>query len=277
MNKTINRLSESLIRQQFNSHNTHEPIQFKLFEHVESTQDFLKCQPPAAGVTVCCAEQQSKGRGRFGRSWHSPSGENIYCSIRLVLNCNMSQLSALSLVTSISIVSALHSLGLACSLLIKWPNDILWQGKKLSGNLIELISTSDTQTDLVIGVGINVNSDLSLQQHVDKPCCSLLDITGQRQMREPIIGQIIHHLLMDTERLVSQGFPSFLTQWQALDALFKQSIEVFTTPITTIKGIANGVDNTGRLILIDDAGHVHYLSSGETSLQNVPTSPIALG
>lgn len=245
-------------------------IQLDILENIDSTNRFLKNQPHQNNIQICCAETQTQGRGRFGRAWHSPFGENIYFSARYRLDCNISLLSGLSLVTSLAVIQTLSELGLNDNLIIKWPNDILWKGRKLSGCLIELIPESN-HTEIIIGIGINVNSDTRAHPLPDKPWCSLLDISGKLQNRNQIIGRLIEHLHQHIQCLQTSGLKPFLEKWHAVDGLYGQWITV-STPTQMISGFAEGIDELGRLILADRHGELHYLSSGETSLASDKTS-----
>lgn len=255
-------LNEAEIRQYIDALDT--MIDVHLLETIDSTNRFLKHQPSNEMIQVCCSETQTQGRGRFGRAWHSPFGENIYFSARYRLHCDLGALSGLSLVSSLAVIHTLQELGFSDDLLIKWPNDILWQGRKLSGCLIELM-TNDDAVDVILGIGINVNSNTQDHSLPDKPWCSLFDIVGKRQNRNHIIGRLITHLYLHTQRLITLGLTSFLKQWGEVDALYGQLITV-STQGTHITGQANGIDDTGRLVLIDDHHETHYLSSGETSV-----------
>lgn len=260
-------LNETTIRNHLSKNAYALPIQFHLLETVDSTNRFIKEQLKCNTIDVCCAETQTQGRGRFGRHWHSPFGENIYCSIRQQIDADMPQLSGLSLVIGMAIHAALGPIATEHNIRIKWPNDLLWCSQKLSGILIEVISTQPGgYTDLVIGIGLNVNSTAHDEPRIDKPWCSLYDITSQRFNRNILIAQLIMEVERHLHQFISQGFASFLTQWQPIDYLYHQSITV-TQPTGTLSGRAQGVNEAGLLVLVDDAGVQHELSSGDTSIR----------
>jgi BirA family biotin operon repressor/biotin-[acetyl-CoA-carboxylase] ligase len=128
--------------------------------------------------TFCLAEQQSAGKGRLGRVWHSPYGRNIYLSCRWELPCEVSKLSGLSLVVGLAVVRALNYLLPQERFQLKWPNDIWHKGKKLGGILIEMLAEAHANAVVIIGIGLNVN----MQQDDDSiglPWTSLSQITGQ--------------------------------------------------------------------------------------------------
>jgi len=126
-------LDENSIRSHIKPTEINQPLYFHLLNTIHSTNRFLKEIPSSEGITICCTEKQTQGRGRFGRTWHSPFGENIYFSARWHVQCELSCLSGLSLVVSLAVLNTLNELGLTDNLSIKWPNDILWHEKKLIG------------------------------------------------------------------------------------------------------------------------------------------------
>lgn len=264
-------LDENSIRSHINTTEINQPLHFHLLNTIDSTNRFLKENPSNEGITICCAETQTQGRGRFGRAWHSPFGENIYFSARWHARCELSGLSGLSLVVSLATLNTLNELGFTDNLSIKWPNDILWHEKKLSGCLIELLAPAKTQTEVVIGIGINVNSSLKAssdtnEQLINRPWCSLFDITTTLYDRNLIIGRLITHLNRYLQHLISHGFAYFLPKWQLVDGLKGRLITVSQSS-GSISGIAQGIDHTGQLIIIDSHGNTHALSSGDTSIK----------
>src|SRR6185437_11003197 len=151
------------------------PYNLHVLQSIDSTNRYLKKFPPSSKLKICVAEEQTQGRGRFGRHWHSPFGENIYLSTRWNLQCALNKISGLSLVTSLAIVDALKQVNISNGIKIKWPNDVLWGVHKLCGSLIESVSNGLNQ--IVIGIGLNVNSDTEKHQLPDKSWCSLFEIS----------------------------------------------------------------------------------------------------
>ncbi|MCE3044776.1 biotin--[acetyl-CoA-carboxylase] ligase [Legionella sp. 16cNR16C] len=235
------------------------------FSEIDSSNRFLKDLPIQKNLTICCTEKQTQGRGRFGRSWASPFGENIYLSVRWEMYESLSRLSGLSLAVSLAVVRALHNAGVQNEIQIKWPNDLIWQGKKLGGILIEMIAESHSSASVIIGIGINVNTDPKESDLSDNPWCSLLETGGQYWDRNRLIAEIVSTLDQDIEHFLKNGFSSFLPLWNQHDYLRGKTITVqqFNSRIT---GEARGIDPYGQLCLRDNEGLVHYLSSGDTSL-----------
>ncbi len=218
-------------------------------------------------IDVCCAEIQTQGRGRFGRNWHSPFGENIYCSSRWNLNGDLSKLSGLSLITSLAVLATINEFCSSSDIKIKWPNDILWEGKKLCGSLIEIIAESHGNAQVIIGIGLNVNVDTNTHVLPDKPWCSLYEISQQQYNRNQIIAKLLINLECYINKFIRQGLNAFMDEWNQSDYLAGKHITV-TQSLDTISGTALGINQEGLLILEDNQGVVHHLSSGDTSLHH---------
>ncbi len=263
-------LDQHLIAQQLKQKETEFPITLHLFSSIDSTNRYLKELAPSNSLEACCAEQQTQGRGRFGRNWHSPFGENIYCSLRWKLNCDLAKLSGLSLITSLAVVATLKSFIDTNEIKIKWPNDILWREKKLCGCLIEIIAESNALAQIIIGIGINVNSDTKHHPLPDKAWCSLYEISGHCYNRNELIGQLINNIDKYVTQFLSQDLQFFMQEWQQYDYLQDKQITV-TQALESITGIACGINSSGQLILRDNSGKLHLLSSGDTSLKNSET------
>jgi BirA family biotin operon repressor/biotin-[acetyl-CoA-carboxylase] ligase len=236
-----------------------------LFSEINSTNCFLKKYPLVGPpLTICCAEKQTHGRGRFNRHWESPFGENIYFSGRWKLNCHLSKLSGLSLVVSLAVVESLKKNDIFADITIKWPNDLLWQDKKLAGILVESVVDQSNCVAVIIGIGINVNIKPS-HSLVNRPWCSLQEITGHCFDRNQLIARLILTLDSMLQQFLKSHFKAFQKQWQQLDYLAEKYITI-TQINRTISGYAKGINAKGELCLRDDLGVIHYLSSGNTSL-----------
>ncbi|VEB38578.1 bifunctional biotin--[acetyl-CoA-carboxylase] ligase/biotin operon repressor BirA [Legionella cherrii] len=243
------------------------PFKLHLFTTIDSTNRYLKDLPLSNSVDICCAEIQTQGRGRFGRHWHSPFGENIYCSSRWNLNYDLAKLSGLSLVTSLAIVATLNELDLSSNIKIKWPNDILWDNKKLCGSLIEILAESNGNVQVIIGVGLNVNTDTQNSPLPDKPWCSLYEMTQKHFDRNVLIAKLITHLEYYLIKFIHHDLNFFMDEWSKSDYLFGKKIKV-TQSSNTLSGLACGINDSGQLIVEDDDGIKHFLSSGDTSLHD---------
>src|SRR5438445_3968799 len=111
----------------------------EIFESIDSTNSYLleKVKQGAPSGWVCLAEQQMHGRGRLGKSWFSPAGANIYCSMLWRFDNPNLDISGLGIAIGVMVVNTLHQYGIQSGLQLKWPNDVLVAGRKLSGILLE--------------------------------------------------------------------------------------------------------------------------------------------
>ena len=264
-------LNEQLIRQHLNAKLFSKELHFHLFASIDSTNQFLKELVTSQAIHICCAEKQTRGRGRFGRHWVSPFGENIYCSSRWTLNCCLSRLSGLSLVVGLAILASLHDSQLSQDIRVKWPNDLLWNNKKLCGILIEIIAETNGSAQVIIGIGINVNTATQKQPLADRPWCSLYEMTGNYFDRNILLANLIYHLNQYLELFLTTGFSKFIEEWKKVDYLEGQFIKVMQ-PTGSISGEACGVNELGQLCLKDELGKIHYLSTGDTTLSSLDGS-----
>lgn len=260
-------LDEKLIRQCLLQQAFDEEINIHLLASINSTNLFLKDLASTGIIDVCCAEKQTQGRGRFNRQWVSPFGENIYCSSRWELNCCLSQLSGLSLVVGLAILASLKDSDVLQDIRIKWPNDILWNNKKLCGILIEVVAEANSRAQIIIGIGLNVNTNPAEKSLAEKPWCSLNEITNSYYDRNILLANLIINLSHYLKIFLAQGFLAFLEAWHKADYLQGQIITVTQTN-TTLKGLACGVNELGQLCLQDEQGKLHYLSAGDTSISS---------
>ncbi|MFC3907934.1 biotin--[acetyl-CoA-carboxylase] ligase [Legionella dresdenensis] len=259
-------LDETQILARLADKNLQQPVNIHCFAEIDSTNQFLKELPLSSDLVICCAETQTRGRGRFGRSWISPFGENIYFSSRWRLDCCLSKLSGLSLVVSLAVSDCLRNYGIGDEVKIKWPNDLLWQHKKLCGILIEIVAESNDCAQIIIGIGLNVNGTPSAQQCYEKPACSLHEISGRLFDRNQIIADLLAALDRYMQRFLAEGFGRFIEEWNKTDYLAGNRVTL-THYGNQITGMITGVNEQGQLCLLNDAGEAVSFSSGDTSLQ----------
>ncbi|MBA2711882.1 MAG: biotin--[acetyl-CoA-carboxylase] ligase [Tatlockia sp.] len=265
LSKPIQILDEQIIRQNLELRGYRNPFNFHLFAELNSTNQFLKELPLDTVPDICCAEKQTQGRGRFGRKWISPFGENIYFSGRWNLECSLADLSGLSLVVGLATLASLkHSLSTE-DIRIKWPNDILWGNKKLCGILIELGNISSNCAQVIIGIGLNVNTATQDQPKVGLPWCSLYEITDNYFDRNKIIADLIFHLRNYLASFFISGFSFFMDEWKNFDYLRGQFVQV-SQSAGFLSGTACGVNEQGQLVLLDEKDITHNISSGDASL-----------
>ncbi len=245
------------------SRNHFKPPQLLVFTEVDSTNNFLKKIPQVSEVQICCAEKQTQGKGRFGRTWESPFGENIYFSLLRPLPKPIKDLPGLSLVIGLAIIASLRPI--TTSIMLKWPNDLISNNKKLGGILIETKTITEKDTCLIIGIGINVNSDFCKSDSQSQSWRSLFDITGILHNRSELIATLYLYLETYLEKFLMGGLGAFLAEWQRYDFL-KGKITTVLTNNQKFVGLVVGINKEGWLHMKDLNGKSHYFSSGDTSI-----------
>ncbi|KKM62702.1 hypothetical protein LCGC14_1519040 [marine sediment metagenome] len=213
---------------------------------------------------ACVSEQQSAGRGRRGREWSSPFAQNIYLSLVEPFDAGAQRLQGLSLVVGMVLAESLEECGYqGCEL--KWPNDLLLNGKKLAGILVELAGDLASECVVIIGVGINVLMNESASG-IDQAWTSLL-LSGQHGEldRNRLIATFIARLVVAIERFKEKGFATFVEAWAQRDAWIGKEVRVVAGE-TVIEGKNLGVSATGALRLLTATGESH-INAGEVSLR----------
>lgn len=241
-----------------------------IFDRVESTNDTAKeiavsgCKEGA----VVIADSQSKGRGRQGRMWESPSGVGIYLSIILKPKKVMSRLT---LVAGVAVAEAIMQiedcrLKIADSLnpklpliSLKWPNDININGKKAGGILAEGISKGKA---VIVGIGINVNTELSMfPDELKDKATSIMMETGKRVDRNLLIAELLNSFEYWYEKFIEEG-EIVMKRWKELSDTFGRRIKV-SAENKVFEGVAEMIDSEGSLMLRQNNGSLKRISAGE--------------
>lgn len=235
------------------------------YEHVGSTNTVaLDLAESREEGTVIVADSQEKGRGRLGRSWISPPGANIYMSI--ILKPDLAPMDT-TLITLMAAVACTHALrrttGLAIS--IKWPNDLMVSGRKIGGILTDLKTEQKRILFAVVGIGINVNSDLDdFPDDVRKIATSLKNETGRTFSREGLIMELLNEMDIWYRHLKSLSREHILSAWKGLTSTLGEKV-VVATGQETLTGIAESVDEAGMLLLRLPSGEMKRISSGDVT------------
>lgn len=214
--------------------------------------------------TVLLAEYQSVGRGRRGKQWISPFGESLYLSLTWRFSGGPVTLSGLGIVAGIAAAKAVQQLGLE-AVRLKWPNDLHVEDQKLGGVLIELEGESEGPTDVVIGLGINVQLSMTQGQEIDQPWTALSDHLDPAPSRNQLAAEILNQLVPLLEKFEQQGMEALLSEWERLDRVNNQQVNLQMDG-KTITGIARGIDATGALKL-ESNGEIQRHFSGDVSLR----------
>ena len=238
----------------------------------DSTNTQLLNADAAADPQALLAEHQSAGRGRHGRSWHSPFGTNLYLSLAWTFPQWPATLTALPLATGVATADALDELKLA-NLRLKWPNDLWCGDAKVGGILIEQRGESGGACRVVIGLGLNVAMRSATTAHIGQPWTTLAEQLGKAPSRgtpsrNGLAGRILAHWVAMLERFALEGFAPFEPRWRALDLLRNRAVTL-ALPEGELAGIARGVDESGALLV--DAGETRRrILSGDVSPRVAP-------
>ncbi|MFC1720058.1 biotin--[acetyl-CoA-carboxylase] ligase [Pseudomonadota bacterium] len=219
------------------------------------------------------AECQTAGRGRRQKSWHSPAGGNVYLSLGWRFRKTGWPLSTLPLVVAVAVCRALGRAGLEGHG-IKWPNDILVNGKKLAGILVELSSPGAGPAQAVIGVGLNVRmpqaSQGALSDVIERPWTDLaseMKMSVPPSSRNRLAALLLEELLAALEKYQLDGFPAFSSAWQKRDLMQGRTIILEHNGVQ-ISGEAQGVDASGGLLLKTASSGIRVFHSGEVSVHH---------
>ena len=237
------------------------------YQELSSTMDEAarRADAGAEDGTVVVAESQTSGRGRFGRSWVSPKG-NLYLSV--VLRPTREVLPQLTILSGVAVARAIRKTT-RLEPRIKWPNDVLIDGKKVAGILVESVAAGDHVCYAVVGIGINVNLDTSAVSELAGRATSLDAAAGRPVAR----GDVLRQLLQDLDALylrAGQGQSPrqrIMEEWRSTLDTLGQRIRVDWLG-ESYQGLAEDVDETGNLLLRLDDGSRVSLAAGEVTLHD---------
>lgn len=212
---------------------------------------------------IMLAERQTAGRGRRGRSWVSPFGENLNYSLALQIDGGRRQLEGLSLVVGLALLRALQASGVVRAGL-KWPNDLLVDGRKIAGILLELSGDPADVCHVVIGIGVNVNM-LVDKGSIDQPWTSMRAELGGAVDRNEFVCELNRQLSLYLGMHQAHGFSALRNEWQD-NHLWQGRSVTLATGANPITGVVLGVDQSGA-IRLRVAGVEQNFSGGELSLR----------
>lgn len=224
----------------------------------------------AASGRVCLAEHQSHGRGRHGRSWTSPFGRGLLLSILWRFNCGPAGLAGLSLAAGAAVAVALRDIGLP-EIGLKWPNDLLWQDRKLAGLLVEVAGEANGPSYVVVGLGLNLRLSDRQAQGIDQPWVDLATALGDTgHGRNGLAATFIAALAAALDRFAGDGLAPFVPLWEGFDRHAGLPVTlVFGND--SIMGIHMGITAAGALRVLTADGERAF-HAGEVMLRPVPTS-----
>lgn len=215
--------------------------------------------------TVVRAVEQRAGRGRRGKSFVSPPG-NSYTSFLLRPNCRQADAPQIALVAGLAVALAVDrlapDLGAAQC---KWPNDVLVQGSKVCGILVEAVSTAGKLDAVVVGIGVNLVS----HPEIDGLHISDLQTLGAIVDRDAWLGAMAPQFRLLVDRWSQAGFSSLRELWLGHAAGLHRRVTHLEDRRAPLYGVLNGVDENGALLIADGAGTIHRCVSGSLVLEDV--------
>lgn len=241
-----------------------------LFGDVDSTNARLKslARMGADEGTVVLAEGQSAGRGRRGQPWFSPSGVNLYASALFRPAIRPGELPVFSFIASLAAADALKDYGASAG--IKWPNDLLIDGDKVGGVLVEANVREATVDYVVLGLGVNLNVDaLTLRGVLGRAgtfATSLSAVTGHDIDRNGFTAAYLTHLDEWFRIWRDSGPDALIAAWRDREILTGRRV-VVRGATSSFEGRALGVNSAGSLVVEDCLGQVHALSSEEVRIE----------
>jgi len=233
------------------------------YTKIPSTNDraYTLAEQSAAEGTLVIAEEQTQGRGRLGRPWVSPDHDGIYASLILRPEITPAEAGKITLTSSVSIAKTIRNLyGIAA--LIKWPNDVLIDNEKICGILTEMSAEQDIIKFIILGIGININTDT---KKLPKGATSLRSKLKKKINRLEFLKEMLSELERDYLRLKKKEFSLIVDEWRNLSLTLGKRIKVNWRG-AIVEGQAMDVDENGALIVRDDFGFSHHILSGDVQL-----------
>ncbi|MDH5298994.1 MAG: biotin--[acetyl-CoA-carboxylase] ligase [Desulfobulbaceae bacterium] len=217
--------------------------------------------------SLVVAESQNCGRGRLGRVWLSPSGCGIYCSLVLRPRLAPGDLAKITLAAGLGVAKAVEAVA-SLYPAIKWPNDLLLDGRKCGGILTEGGGFVFGQPLLVVvGIGLNVlTPQAAFPEELRQRATSLYAHSGRPVSRGSLLVAMVEAVEGEVQRLERGGFAAVLAQWRQRDAVFGKRLAWLTPEGGVVEGVALGPDDEGILHIRDDGGRVHEVLSGDLTL-----------
>ncbi len=240
---------------------------FRYYDEIDSTNVEARslANDGAPEGTVVIAESQTAGRGRLGRRWTSPAGKGLLFSVILRPDLPMSDAHLLTLVAACATAQAIERLT-DQPIAIKWPNDLFLDDRKLGGILLEVSGEQDEIDWVVIGIGLNVNTEYSELPVALRRSAISLKMAAQRPVdRSELLARILLQLESDYLDSVRNGFDHALAGFRSRDYLRSKTVSVQTREGPVI-GEASGIDDRGALLVELPHRHVRRFHSGDVSL-----------
>ena len=235
----------------------------EVVEETGSTNaDLLARAATLPGPLLLVARNQTAGRGRAGRSWLSSSAGSLTFSLAWKFDGGLPRLTGLPLAVGVALADTLERLGVQIGL--KWPNDVLRDGDKLAGILIETQAAAGGGVWAVIGIGLNLLMPEELEARIGRSVASLPWLA--RMDRDALLAALLDGLAGALGEFEHAGFAAFAARWNLRHAWQGELVTILDGATVLHEGIAAGVDDAGRLLLDTPTGRIAVLA-GDVSLR----------
>lgn len=239
-------------------------MQVEVMEETDSTS--LELMRARTGDTrAVLAEMQTAGRGRRGRGWVATPFHNLILSMSWVAEGGPAALAGLSLAAGVAVLRALDAFG-ARDAGLKWPNDILLNGRKLAGLLIDLRGEANGPSTVVLGLGLNVHLSTADVAAIDQPCAMLSEVLPAPIDRNRLAVLILAELDAMRSQFASEGFAPYRAAWEQRH-LYQQQPVTVQQGTQRLAGTVAGIDALGNLLLRTDRGETLTCHAGDVSLR----------
>jgi len=237
-----------------------------ILDRCASTSTLLldRAQEGAASGSVAVCEAQTAGRGRRGRAWLSAPEDSLTFSLLWRFPGGTPPLAGLSLAVGVAVVRALEAMG-ATGVGLKWPNDILAEGAKLGGILVETMTESGRHV-AVIGIGLNVRLPKRIAAALDMPAGALSAVMPCAPSRNRLLAGLLDGLAAMLDEFTRAGFAAFIAEWRARNVYAGQRVVILAEGAAPVEGRCAGVDSDGALLLETEHG-LRRIVSGDVSLR----------
>jgi len=236
------------------------------FPLIGSTNAYAKELAKQGGKegTMVITEKQTKGQGRMGRQWYSPSYKNLLFSIIFRPPFSIDRVSSLNMLTALALVDAIHNMT-GLKTLIKWPNDIYLKDKKIAGILTEFSADKKRVEYALVGIGLNVNWDIRGKPKLNHLATSLVKEIGHQVSRVDLLIKILE-FLEGYYRLLLKGQDSFIyKRWNELSMVVGKEVLVDSSNERK-KAMVKGIDKNGALVIKDENGKESTIICGDLTV-----------
>ena len=235
---------------------------------VVSSNEVLKklASTGAEDGTICVAEEQTGGKGRLARGWYSPKGKGLWFSVLLKPTFLPQEAPKMTLLAAVAVVRAIREV-CGVEALIKWPNDVLLDNRKLVGILTEMSAEFGHINYLVVGIGINVCVPREMvPEELRASAVSIEDVTGTHVDRVQLLAKVLDYMEYYYDEACKNGFAPVFDQWREYSATLGRMVKVIS-PDTTYLGEALDIDDTGALLVKKENGEIEKVLAGDVSIR----------